>query len=79
MDYCSVCVRGELSCKDAGHSLLRIRPTFAKYVPLTEEINIKTRQARVAKDACWRCGSAEHATADCLEKAVVAEDVTMED
>ncbi len=29
-DYCSVCVRGELECKEAGHPLLRIRPTFAR-------------------------------------------------
>ena len=32
IDYCSICVRGDLSCKTAGHSLLRIRPTFAKSV-----------------------------------------------
>jgi hypothetical protein len=46
---------------------------------LTEEINIKQRQERVAKQACWRCGSAEHNTTECEEKAAIAEDVAMED
>lgn len=78
LDYCSVCIRGQLSCKDAGHSLLRIRPTFAKRVPLTQEISIKQRQERVAKKACWRCASTEHATTACEEKAVLAADVPVE-
>jgi hypothetical protein len=79
IDYCSICVRGELTCKTAGHSLLRIRPTFAKHAPLTQEINIKQRQARVAGGACWRCGSAEHVTLECVEKAAIADDVAIED
>ena len=79
VDYCSVCVRGELACKDAGHSLLRIRPTYAKFTPLTEEISIKQRQERAARKACWRCGSEEHTTTDCEAKPVMAKDVDVED
>ena len=79
LDFCTVCIRGPLACKEAGHKLLRIRPTFAKSVPLTEDINIRQRQERVARQACWRCGSAEHNTTECEERAVMAEDVAMED
>ena len=79
LDFCTICIRGPLPCKKAAHRLLRIRPTFARKVYLTEEINIKQRQDRVAKQVCWRCGSAEHTTMECEEKAVVAEDVAVED
>jgi hypothetical protein len=79
IDYCSVCVRGELECKNAGHPLLRIRPTFAKQVPLTEQVNIKLRQERESRGACWRCGCEEHNTGECAESVVLGEDVPVED
>ena len=60
--------------------MLRIRPTFAKKVQVTEDVTIKQRQERVSRGACWRCGSEEHGTDDCVAKdAVGAEDVEMED
>ena len=60
--------------------MLTLLPITFRYVPLTQEINIKQRQARVAEGACWRCGSTSgHATRDCGEKAVIADDVVVED
>ncbi|KAK3725512.1 hypothetical protein LTR37_000482 [Vermiconidia calcicola] len=79
-DFCSVCIRGPLPCKNEGHSMLRIRPTFARKMPLTEQITIKQKQDRVARGACWRCGSEEHATINCTTKEpVLAADVDAED
>lgn len=76
IDYCGICVRGELKCKDAGHSMLRIRPTFAKRNAL-REVSIPTRQARAREGLCWRCGSREHGTEEC-EVAVQADVVDVE-
>ena len=80
VDSCSVCIRGPLPCKEARHALLRIRQTFTKHVPLTEQITIKQRQERVARGVCWRCASEEHETEKCTAKEpALAEDVEVED
>ena len=79
IDYCTLCMRGELTCKTLGHSMLRIRPTFSKKVPLTERIGIKVRQERTAEGACWRCGEKEHETKFCeASKPVLGDDVAVE-
>ena len=80
MDYCSICIRGPLKCKEDGHALLRIRPTYAKQVPLTEGITIRQKRERLEKGVCWRCESVEHETHACEAKeAALAEDVAIED
>ena len=68
LDFCTICMRGELECKKAGHPLLRIRPTHAKRVPLTEEVNIKQKQERIKRGVCWRCGIDGHWTDECEAK-----------
>jgi len=35
-DYCTVCIRRPLECKDEGHSMMRIRASFAGKGPLSE-------------------------------------------
>lgn len=73
IDYCSLCVRGPLECKDDGHTMLRIRTTFAKRNRL-RDVSIPTRQQRAKDGACWRCASAEHATEQCEEATKAGED-----
>lgn len=78
-DYCSLCIRGPLKCKDDGHSMLRIRPTYARKVPSTEHVTIRLKQERSQKGLCWRCGG-EHGTLDCdAKEPVLADDVEVED
>lgn len=80
IDYCSVCIRGPLKCKDEGHIFLRIRPTFARKVPLTEDVTIKAKRERAHKGLCWRCGDDGHGTKDCdAKKAVLGADVEVEE
>lgn len=80
LDFCSICIRGPLGCKDDGHPMLRIRPTRAKKVALTEDINIKLRQGRLERGVCWRCESDEHSTDQCEAKQpVLGNDVACED
>lgn len=78
-DYCTLCVRGLLQCKDDGHSMLRIRPTFAKRNPL-RDVSLHARQERIREGVCWRCASSEH-NADSCEEAVKSsvDDVEVEE
>lgn len=79
IDYCSLCIRGPLTCKDDGHRMLRIRPTYARKIALTEQVSISVKQERSQKGLCWRCGG-EHGTLDCeTEKPVLGSDVEVED
>lgn len=79
IDYCTLCIRGPLKCKDDGHRMLRIRPTYARKIPLTEEVAITAKQERSQKGLCWRCGG-EHGTLNCQAKEpVVGPDVEVED
>jgi hypothetical protein len=65
VDFCSICVRGQLDCKDAGHKMLRIRPTYARTMVATESVPIPERQRRLQASLCMRCASKDHTTSDC--------------
>ena len=73
VDYCTVCVRGELSCKASGHTMLRIRPSYSRKTWLTESIPLKQRQQRLDDKVCLRCASDEHKTPECDAKEPVVE------
>lgn len=80
VDFCSICVRGELPCKEAGHLMLRIRPSFARKTFLTEAIPIPERQKRLDAGLCMRCSSSEHQAGQCEAKeAVFEKDVLVEE
>lgn len=80
VDFCSICVRGELTCKDEGHAMLRIRPTFARTTFMTERVPIKERQRRLESGLCLRCASGEHGTESCEAKdPVLVADVAVEE
>lgn len=68
-DFCTLCVRGQLSCKVERHSMLRIRPTFAKRNVLGE-VGIAERQRREREGVCWRCGGQGHEAEACEEKVM---------
>lgn len=72
-------MREPLKCKDEGHSMLRIRPTFAKRNSL-RDVSIPTRQERAKGGLCWRCGSDQHEAAKCKETVrASADDVEVEE
>lgn len=67
VDYCTLCMRGPLTCKDQAHSMLRIRPTFAKRNEL-RDVSLPARQERARSEVCWRCGTAGHGIQACEEE-----------
>lgn len=78
-DYCSLCIRGPLECKERKHSMLRIRPAFAKKIELSG-VSIKQKQVRIERGLCRSCGSAEHDMAECEAVMVLPEEhVEVED
>lgn len=80
VDFCSICVRGELACKEAGHLMLRIRPSSARKTLLTEQVPIPERQRRLDGGLCMRCSSSEHQAGECeANEAVFERDAPVED
>lgn len=66
VDFCTLCIREKLKCKEEGHFMLRIRPQCAKRNAL-RDVSIPVRQERAKEGLCWRCGSAEHGSEKCEE------------
>lgn len=79
-DFCTVCVRGPLSCKMNGHTMLRMRSSFARKTVLTEKVPITERQRRLENKLCMRCAGDNHAAGNCVaEDATLPADILVED